>query len=80
MGDERVLVKGQNVPLGAEVSSLRLSVRWGCASTPVDVDLVALILGPDRRVRTDADMIFYNHTATANGSVVPAAPTTSSST
>lgn len=79
MGDEGVLVKGQNVRLDSEVSSLRLSVRWGCTSKPVDVDLVALILGPDRRVRTDADMIFYNHTATADGSVVHAGKVTADS-
>lgn len=60
----------------SDVSSLRLSVRWGCGSNPVVVDLVALILGPDRRVRTDADMIFYNHTATADGSVVHAGKVT----
>lgn len=76
MGDETVLVKGQNVPLDSDLSSLRLSVRWGCGSNPVDVDLVALILGPDRRVRNDADMIFYNHTATADGSVVHAGKVT----
>ncbi|HEY5882426.1 MAG TPA: TerD family protein [Nakamurella sp.] len=67
---EKVLVKGQNVALDPEASSLRLSVRWNSTSNPVDVDLVALILGADRRVRTDADMIFYNQTATADGSVV----------
>jgi stress response protein SCP2 len=76
---ERILVKSQNVPLDPEASSLRLSVRWSSTSNPVDVDLVALILGADRRVRTDADMIFYNQTATADGSVVHAGKVTAES-
>ena len=76
---ERILVKGQNVPLDPEASSLRLSVRWSSSSNPVDVDLVTLILGADRRVRTDADMIFYNQTATADGSVVHAGKVTAES-
>lgn len=67
---ERILVKGQNVPVDAEASSLRLSIRWSTVADPVDVDLVVLILGADRRVRSDADMIFYNQPATADGSVV----------
>jgi len=29
-----------------------------------------LLIGEDRRVRSDADMVFYNQTATADGSVV----------
>lgn len=67
---EIVLVKGQNVPIDGELSSLRLSVRWSTTDDPVDVDVVALMLGADRRVRSDADMIFYNQPATADGSVV----------
>ena len=39
---------------------------------PSNVDLVALIVGQDRRVRSDADMIFYNQPSTADGSVVHA--------
>ena len=67
---EIALVKGQNVPVEGELSSLRLSVRWSTNGDPVDVDVVALMLGADRRVRSDADMIFYNQPATADGSVV----------
>src|SRR5690242_19685432 len=67
---EIVLVKGQNVPVDAELSSLRLSLRWSTTAEPVDVDVVALMLGADRRVRSDADMVFYNQPATADGSVV----------
>ena len=67
---ELLLVKGQNVPVDGGVASLRLSVRWSTTADPVDVDVVALMLGADGRVRSDADMIFYNQPATADGSVV----------
>src|ERR1700712_6021651 len=68
----RELAKGQNVPLDPEVKSLRMSVRWTARAEAINVDLVALIVGADRRVRSDADMIFYNQPSTADGSVVHA--------
>ena len=49
-----------------------MSVRWAASGDAVDVDLVALIVGEDRRVRSDADMIFYNQPRTRDGSVVHA--------
>jgi len=76
---ELILVKGQNVPLDPGASNLRLSIRWSSPANPVDVDLVALILGADRRVRSDADMVFYNQTATSDGSVVHAGKVTADS-
>lgn len=75
MGDYSMsqdLTKGQNVPLDPEITSLRMSVRWVAPADAVTVDLVALIVGPDGRVRSDADMIFYNQPSTADGSVVHA--------
>ena len=66
------LVKGQNVALDPEIKNLKLSVRWTAVSSAANVDLVALLVGSDRRVRSDADMIFYNQTSTADGSVVHA--------
>lgn len=66
------LTKGQNVPLDPAISSLRMSVQWISPGHPGTVDLVALIVGEDGRVRSDADMIFYNQPATADGSVVHA--------
>jgi stress response protein SCP2 len=72
MMEPRVLVKGQNVALDSEIRSLGMSVRWTCSGDAVDVDLVALIVGDDHRVRTDADMIFYNQPGTRDGSVVHA--------
>jgi len=71
----RELRKGQNVPLDSEIKNLRMSVRWTAHSEAVNVDLVALIVGPDRKVRSDADMIFYNQPSTADGSVVHAGKT-----
>lgn len=68
----RELTKGQNVPLDREINGLRLSVRWTSPAEAIDVDVVALLLGADRRVRSDADMIFYNQPSTADGSVVHA--------
>lgn len=76
---EIALVKGQNVPIDSAVSSLRMSIRWSTAANPVDLDVVALMLGADRRVRSDADMIFYNQPATADGSVVLAGKVTADS-
>ena len=70
--EPRVLVKGQNVALDPETKGLRMSVRWASRGDAVDVDLVALIIGEDRRVRSDADMIFYNQPGTGDGSVVHA--------
>ena len=66
------LVKGQNVPLDPEVKSVRMTTRWTARGDGADVDQVALIVGADRRVRSDADMIFYNQPSTADGSVVHA--------
>lgn len=68
MGTQRI-VKGQNLPLDPTVRNLRMTVRWA-DSGPADVDLVVLLIGEDRRVRSDADMVFYNQTATTDGSVV----------
>src|SRR6478609_495576 len=72
MMEPRFLVKGQNVALDSEIKSLGMSVRWTCRGDAVDVDLVALIVGDDHRVRSDADMIFYNQPGTGDGSVVHA--------
>jgi stress response protein SCP2 len=68
----QVLTKGQNTPLDPSISNLRMSVRWTAHADAINVDLVALIVGQDRRVRSDADMIFYNQPSTADGSVVHA--------
>ena len=66
------LVKGQNIALDPDIKNLKLSVRWVSPAKVANVDLVALLVGPDKRVRSDADMIFYNQTSTPDGSVVHA--------
>jgi stress response protein SCP2 len=72
VGVQQELMKGQNVPLDPEISSLRMSVRWVAPEDAVAVDLVALIIGQSGSVRSDADMIFYNQPGAADGSVVHA--------
>ena len=67
MTQSRELTKGQNVPLDPEIKSLRMSVRWTAHSEAINVDLVALIVGDDRRVRSDADMISTTSPAPRTG-------------
>ncbi|WP_106402467.1 TerD family protein [Actinocorallia populi] len=47
------LIRGANAPLDA----VRLTVTCSCAAP---VDLSALLVGRDLRVRSDADLVFYN--------------------
>lgn len=63
------MIKGQNLPIPNGCDSLELVVRW-TASGQAEVDLVALLVGVDGKVASDADMIFYNQTSTPDGSVV----------
>ncbi|WP_329131681.1 TerD family protein [Streptomyces sp. NBC_01476] len=53
-----VMVKGMNVPLDA--SGVRAVLRWRPRPGTPDVDASVLLLGPDGRVRSDADFVFYN--------------------
>ncbi|BBA97193.1 hypothetical protein RVR_2822 [Actinacidiphila reveromycinica] len=53
-----VMVKGSNIPLDA--SGIRAVLRWSPAPAAPDVDASVLLLGPDGRVRSDADFVFYN--------------------
>ncbi|MTD16163.1 TerD family protein [Nakamurella sp. YIM 132087] len=41
--------------------------------SPIDLDVVGLLLGTDHRVRSDADLVFYNQGSSADGAVVHAA-------
>jgi len=52
----RELSRGEN----CAIPSAEVSVSVACASA---VDVSALLLGADRRVRSDADLIFYNNPA-----------------
>ncbi|WP_405873295.1 TerD family protein [Streptomyces sp. NBC_00005] len=52
------MLKGSNVPL--EATTVRAVVRWTPGQGVPDVDASALFLGPDGRVRSDEDFVFYN--------------------
>jgi len=53
-----VMVKGSNTPL--DVTGVRAVLRWTPGPGAPDVDASVLLLGPDGRVRSDADFVFYN--------------------
>ena len=61
-----VLSKGQNAPLPAGEVTISVDVA-------APVDLSALLVTPEMRVRSDADFVFYNQ---PNGAGVMLAPTT----
>ncbi|MEU6254134.1 TerD family protein [Streptomyces sp. NPDC047043] len=52
------MLKGSNVPLKA--TTVRAVLRWTPGQGVPDVDASALLLGPDGRVRSDEDFVFYN--------------------
>src|SRR6185503_13516693 len=62
------LTKGANLELPPESSGVQIVVGWTDAGGR-EVDASALLLGGDRRVRSDADFVFYNQPASLNGSV-----------
>ncbi|MFF7444690.1 MULTISPECIES: TerD family protein [unclassified Streptomyces] len=61
------MLKGSNVPL--EVTTVRAVVRWTPGQEVPDVDASALLLGPDGRVRSDEDFVFYNQPRHPSGTV-----------
>ncbi|PNG22054.1 TerD family protein [Streptomyces cahuitamycinicus] len=52
------MLKGSNVPL--EATTVRAVLRWTPGQGVPDVDASALLLGPEGRVRSDEDFVFYN--------------------
>ncbi|MDX6227647.1 MAG: hypothetical protein QOI76_1037 [Frankiales bacterium] len=58
------MAKGSNTPVTA--GNVRVVLGW---STPADVDASALLLTGAGKVRNDADFVFYNQPASADGSV-----------
>lgn len=52
------MVKGSNTSLDAP--GIRAVLRWSPGAGTPDVDASVLLLGPDGRVRSDADFVFYN--------------------
>jgi stress response protein SCP2 len=61
------MLKGSNVPL--EAATVRAVLRWAPGQEVPDVDASALLLGPDGRVRTDEDFVFYNQPRHPSGKV-----------
>ncbi|MEU6671465.1 TerD family protein [Streptomyces sp. NPDC046727] len=61
------MLKGSNVPL--EATTVRAVLRWTPGPEVPDVDVSALLLGPDGRVRSDEDFVFYNQPRHPSGKV-----------
>ncbi|MEV5610457.1 TerD family protein [Streptomyces sp. NPDC052225] len=61
------MLKGANVPLDA--TAVRAVLRWSPGQGVPDVDASALLLGPDGRVRSDEDFVFYNQPRHPSGKV-----------
>ncbi|MGE7432731.1 TerD family protein [Kitasatospora sp. NPDC001175] len=62
-----VMAKGANIPLTA--AAVRAVLHWSTRPGTPDVDASALLLGPDGRVRSDADFVFYNQPDHPTGTV-----------
>ncbi|OEJ27050.1 TetR family transcriptional regulator [Streptomyces agglomeratus] len=61
------MLKGSNVPL--EATAVRAVLRWTPGPDVPEVDASALLLGVDRRVRSDEDFVFYNQPRHPSGLV-----------
>lgn len=61
------MVKGSNIPLKA--SAVRAVLRWSPEAGAPDIDVSALLLGADGRVRSDQDFVFYNQPRHPSGLV-----------
>ncbi|MFF3844189.1 TerD family protein [Streptomyces sp. NPDC002328] len=61
------MLKGSNVPLKA--TTVRAVLRWSPGRGVPAVDASALLLGPDGRVRSDEDFVFYNQPRHPSGKV-----------
>jgi stress response protein SCP2 len=61
------MLKGSNVPL--KTTTVRAVLRWTPGQGVPDVDASALLLGPDGRVRSDEDFVFYNQPRHPSGKV-----------
>ncbi|HSX99523.1 MAG TPA: TerD family protein, partial [Streptomyces sp.] len=61
------MLKGSNIPI--EATAVRAVLRWAPGQDAPDVDASALLLGPDGRVRSDEDFVFYNQPRHPSGKV-----------
>ncbi len=71
-----VLSRGEVIDLPAKNSSWAVNVAWKAEAVgdesgmdPIDVDVVAFLLGPDDKVDTDDDFVFYNNPLVDDGVV-----------
>ncbi|WP_137723831.1 TerD family protein [Prescottella subtropica] len=62
-----LLSKGQNMTLPGDVSHVDVVLGW--TDSTVEIDASALLLGEDRKVRSDADFVFYNQPESSDGSI-----------
>ncbi|MEU9914937.1 TerD family protein [Streptomyces sp. NPDC051001] len=66
------MTKGSNTALSAlseNTGSVIVSLGWSSTGGDGDADVSVLLLGPDGKVRSDADFYFYNNPVSADGSV-----------
>jgi stress response protein SCP2 len=61
------MLKGSNIPV--ETTTVRAVLRWAPGQNVPMVDASALLLGPDDRVRSDEDFVFYNQPRHPSGKV-----------
>ncbi|GAA2334192.1 TerD family protein [Streptomyces caniferus] len=61
------MLKGSNVPLDA--TAVRAVLRWTPGAGVPDVDASALLVGPEGRVQSDEDFVFYNQPRHPSGLV-----------
>lgn len=62
-----ILSKGQNVSLPDDVERIDVVIGW--TESEIEVDASALLIGEDRKVRSDSDFVFYNQPESTDGSV-----------
>lgn len=68
----REMTKGSNTALSAlseNTGSVIVGLGWSSPGGDGDADVSVLLLGPDGKVRSDADFYFYNNPVAADGSV-----------
>lgn len=65
--DNQFLSKGQTIELPAELELVDIVITW--ENPEFGIDAAALLLGPDRKVGSDADFVFYNQQESIDGSV-----------
>ena len=69
-----VLQKGQNIVLPDTASQFVAELNWQ-SDAGADIDVSIFLLNPQRKVRSDADIVFYNQTISADHAVAYQAKT-----